>query len=217
MVIDSEGKILARASAADYMKQLKEPVKTDFMEKTGGHEETHFNSIYEIPANTLEAKLPWMKRGNIIINSLQAGIFVVTPDLSTVLKHMRLDHISGNHTVHDVQVTPEGHFLLFNNIVAGRQGPAMSAIQKVDPVSGRVIFEFTALPHGMFYSAGGGGVQELPDVIFFNHTTTGGYVYSKKTKKIIRTMPRLKAGPQGIQWIQEMKLIDASGFLKHTN
>ena len=218
LVLNQAGKTLHKINAQEIVTQVKTPrypvkIRKDHTGLAPDFEATHFNSIYEIPENSLSEKLPWLAPGNIIVNSLKLGIFILTPDLKKVLRHIDLSRFSHDNAIHDAQVNSRGELLVFNNNVKDSGLGPYSAIQKFDLRTLRPVFEFTPANKLLFYSAGGGGVQEIGEYIFFSHTLTGGFLYSKREKKIIRAYPGANGDPTGIRRIQEMKLIDASGFL----
>ncbi len=114
-------------------------------------ETSHFNSIYEIPENKGGKKSRFLKAGNLIVNSTGIGIFILSPDLSEVLYEKSYSHSLRNE-IHDVQVTPDGLFLIFNNTVNDPlTSYKYSAIQKFDPVSEKLIFDY---PNGPDRTAG---------------------------------------------------------------
>jgi len=216
-VIDQEGKILARTTADDLLKLAGiGPMGPASLTHSADFETSHLNSIYEIPSHRKERQFPWLKPGNVIVNGLFHGIFVLSPDLKTLHRHVRFYKGPSGHRIHDVQVTGDGNMILFNNHAGGAKDKMYSAIQKIDPKTEKVIFEFTARPKGMFYSEGGGGVQVIGDKIFFNHSLTGGYLYSLKSRDIVRTFPQ-NTEVRAPGWIQEIKMVDASEFLKNAN
>lgn len=216
LILDQDGKTLARISAAEILKLSGlEPMNGKNSDHQADNEISHFNSIYEIPPNKREKEIPWLKSGNIIINGLFHGIFVFSPDLKILLHHLKLDKGPHGHSLHDVQVTPDGNLLYFNNHAGVGTKKRFSAIQKIDPVKKKIIFEFTARPKEMFFSAGAGGVQEIGDYIFFSHSLTGGYLYSRKNRDIVGTYPQNLG--TSVRWIQDIKMIDATEFLKNSN
>jgi hypothetical protein len=185
-----------------FIKDMKADVET-----------SHFNSIYEIPENKGELKAGYLKHGNIIINSLSLGIFILSPDLTKTLFH-ELNPFSRRNHLHDVQVSPTGEFLIYNNIVNDNsEGYPYSAIQKYDSINKTLTFEYTPSPKAFFFSSACGGVQELDnDLIFFSHFTIGGFLYSRKQKKMIFAMAVTNGSIYSISGTQQLKLIDFSKF-----
>lgn len=221
VVLDIEtGRVLYRKSARDMitankilpMRWRETPV---LKESNADIETTHFNSIYEIPANS--GKASYLKAGNIIVNSVGLGIFILSPDLEKTLYH-NVNKFSFNHRVHDVQVTASGEFLFFNNQVDDlKESYRYSAIHKYDPVTDRLTFEYTSQPKAFFFSPVCGGVQELDDdLLFFSHVLDGGFLYSRKQKKMISAIP----GTNGNIFVQtptqQIKMIDFSKFQENS-
>ncbi len=220
IILDLNGKVLHRESFYPHMVEKKIRLLNWTMGKRlkdlgAQSESSHFNSIYEIPANAYEMKLPWLKQGNIIVNSTSLGVFILSPDVKNVL-HRKLFDSSHNHEIHDVQVNPEGEYLFFNNRISISSNAYISAIQKYDDVKKSLTFNFQSNPPEMFYSPACGGVQEFRDMIFFSHVTTGGYYYSKEKETIVSSIPGLNGNPHESSPVQQLKLINANEFLKHS-
>ncbi len=221
-VFDLNGNLVHRVSAMDILKQAEvtplHDQKAEILKRfSADYETSHFNSIYEIPDNTYADKIPWMKTGNIIVNSYSLGIFILSPDLQKVLYHKELP-FSNDHEFHDVQVTQKGEFLLFNNYrqMPGERDIPHSAIQKYDPVTDKVTFEFTSVNKEHFYSPACGGVQEFPEFIFFSHITKGGFFYSKEKKEIILAIPGFAGDSESVAPTQQIKIVDVREFLKNS-
>lgn len=194
MVISLEGKVLHEVSAAIiYSKKdataldwtLSDVVKQQSGALTEG---SHVNSIHEVPPPAKGVTSAY-RPGDIIINSVQSGIFVLSPDLSEVRERLILPDSLG-HQVHDVQMSQRGHLIYFNNI--HRQAVLtnmFSAIQEYDPRQEKLVFEFTATPKDFFFSGICGGVQELDrDLVMFNDNLSGTYIYSRSKKKLIKSL-----------------------------
>lgn len=192
MVIDLDGKIVAKANASEL---LKKHIKFTGA-KLGGMwkqltaadiEDTHFNSIYEIPENT--SPLKYLKAGNIVVNSVVSGHCFLSPDLKKS-EFCKVLPISPDPTIHDLQVTPKGELLLFNNQVRDVGEDPYSAIVKRDPVAAKTIYEFTAEPKEMFFSPVKGSVQQLmPDILLVSHMYDGVFFIRESTKKVEMYLP----------------------------
>lgn len=220
LILDLDGKEIHRQNAYHHIKSLRlkslnYPAASARRILGVDVETTHFNSIYEIPPNGNESAAPWLKAGNIIVNSLVLGVLILSPDLSKVHYHEQLP-FSHKHQIHDLQVTPAGEFLFFNNIVNSKDSPVHSAVQKYNPVEKKIVLSVTARPLGMFYSPACGGAQEIGDLIFFSHVHTGGYYYSKKDNTIFDTIPGTHGNTTSVSAVQQLKLIHADNFLKNS-
>ncbi|MFL5783859.1 MAG: hypothetical protein ACJ76H_04555 [Bacteriovoracaceae bacterium] len=218
MILDLNGKILRRVNSTTIVRSVGgeplnwyKPVELAVVKAT--IETTHFNSFYEIPENAYSATVPWMKAGNLIVNSIKLGIFVLSPDLSHVLSHHLIPH---ENQLHDVQVTPDGNFLIFNNWAQSTDGNRFSAIQKYDPVTKKITTLFEASPKETFYSPACGGVQELGDLIFFNHITGGGFIWSVPEQKLIKSFQGYNGKRQALTPMQQLKLVDVGEFFKNS-
>ncbi len=218
-IISLDGKILSDVIANDLLKQQiagKEPVKLPpWIVKTYGadFEQTHFNSIYEIPANS--SKIAFLKSGNIIVNSIGIGACVLTPDLKTVLDCRTFPSTHENR-VHDVQITPEGNYIYFNNEASASKTLHSSAVDEFNPASKKITFHFAANPAVLFYSPICGGVQVLDkDYLLVSHVQNGAYVIHRKSRKVMGYFPYLSMEDYNmtIQPTQQIKAAKLSSFL----
>jgi hypothetical protein len=220
LILDENGKVLHQQTGSWLLRQIGHRpinlrIKHPIGEEKADYDLTHFNSIYEIPENAGAAHASYLKPGNIIVNSSGVGIFILSPDLKRVLYHVK---IKDNEDVllHDVQVTLEGEFIYFNNVIADPESPnRYSAIDKYNPITKKRTFRFTAEPKGMFYATTSGGVQEFGDFIFFSHIVTGGYLYSKTKKTIVLTVPPSFSSPLRPVPVQQIKILDVRKFLEN--
>ncbi len=219
LILDENGKVLHEQSGTWLLGQTGlKPLYWPILENNPGASKadidvTHFNSIYEIPENTGAAQASYLAPGNIIINSSALGIFILAPDLKKLLYHTK----AGIWLIHDVQVTPDGEFIFFNNIVTGDKSAPnpYSSIDKYNPVTRMTTFRWTSEPKEVFYATTCGGVQELGDYIFFSHIVTGGYLYSKSRKMIVKTVPPGNSTPLKPKPVQQIKLLDVRKFLQN--
>lgn len=226
-IISIEGKALHRVTAYDLMKQAGQQsldfyLNPELMRKFGVKQEvSHFNSIYEIPKINNKNVPSYIKEGNIIVNGLSLGIHVLSPDLKTVLFQTRFPS-SDYHWVHDVKVKENGNFLFFNNMDAEpfkKRGlyPTTkllsgntienysSSVQEFDPALKKNIFTFNASPKSMFFSRVCGNVQEIDQgMMLFTHNLNGTFIYSKKQKTIVATIPGTHADGERIIASQEV-------------
>lgn len=220
LIIDLNGKILARESfypqfSSNGLKPLLWDELKTLREIDADEETSHFNSIYEIPENSYSSSVPWLKAGNIIVNSLNLGVFVFSPDLKQLL-HQKKFPFSQDHMVHDVQITSHGEYLLFNNWTKNPAASRISAIQKFNEIDDEMTFDFRASPPELFYSASCGGVQEIGDYLFFSHIITGGYFYSKKEKRILYVVPGINGNGLELQPLQQLKLVNLLQHFKNS-
>lgn len=234
LVISLDGKVLHRQSGVEIMKQAKQESINFFMANQLAEifktkiENTHFNSVYEIPKITNKNVPSYIKEGNIIVNGLVLGIHILSPDLKTVLFQKKFD-TSYNHWVHDVQVKSNGNVIYFNNIdaipgkplypiILSGQNPEnySSSVQELDPLMKKIIFNFSASPKSLFFSWVCGSVQELSsDILLFTHYLNGAYIYSKSKKTTLATVPGTNADYHRIVPSQQVKAQDLTAFLSH--
>lgn len=231
LILNLQGKILHQRLMIDIYKDSKtDPISLNLDPHLrplfgDGHEISHLNSIYEIPSNAATAS--YMKEGNIVINGLMSGIQILTPDLSHVVYHTKLK-TAVHHAVHDVQINSKGNFLLFVNAVANKKNRNVShpnwrsfndlhsAIQEINPATNDIVSEFETTPAEIFYSKACGSIQEINnDIWLFTHIISGTYIYSKKEKKILHSIPATHLNDHQFIPVQQVKALDLSQFLSH--
>jgi hypothetical protein len=189
MMISLKGEVLHEALSDDLLRQAKverpaiDPGPVFATEMKVDLEVSHFNSFYEIPKLKVKSPLPEMKEGNFIVNGRGDGLFILSPDLKTLLRHINLPQ-SLNHQVHDAQILEDGRLLIFNNLTKESNSLRLiSSIQEIDLAKNKIVFEFTGTPKGVFYTKIGGAVQKLDeDNYLLIHPYLGSYIYSKKRK-----------------------------------
>ncbi len=216
LVISLEGKILAQTQASAFMPEtvskLEFPLHSVWIspfKEIPSFETTHFNSFFEVPPQSFSSTL---KEGDFIVNSVQLGVFVLSSDLKVLRSHRVLKG-SVDHSIHDVQVSSKGTFLLFNNDVAGKNWKR-SALQEIDPVTDKVIWEFGSEGGMTFYTAAGGGIQRLDQrYILYSLFLNGTYILDTVTGKVIRSIHGTHRLPtHGILFSQNIRAVDLKSF-----
>ncbi len=231
LILDLTGKVLHSQTTDSLLHQANLPALKNFFSIPSWKSEretSHFNSIYEIPP-TQGLDLPsYLKEGNVIVNSLDLGFFILSPDLQTVLYHARFPN-SYEHRVHDVQVTPEGNFIYFNNnvnfgqktnfIISGPEvGNFYSGVYEVKPQTFEIVRWFESNPKEMFYSWVSSNVQRLSrDIWLFTHHLDGVYIYSHATKSMIHALPALHFWQRAPLPLHEIRAGDFRRFLDNRN
>lgn len=181
-------------------------------------EGSHFNSIYEIPDNKMAQSNPAFSAGHVIVNDVSAGIFILSTDLSKPLYMHR--HQLPIYT-HDAQVNQKGNFIYFNNEQVGTQsnlqGGPYSGVEEINPLTGKMIYQFFGRPKEIFYSACCGGVQELDqENLLVSHMTNGFFVLNKKSGKIVYSSGKtttFQGGETSVTVTQQYRAEDLSKFL----
>jgi hypothetical protein len=226
LVFDLAGRVLHTQTTLPLLRQAGiSPLRYNIRVPVGGAdvEVSHFHSFYEIP-KLAAAELPeYLREGNVIVNSLELGVFVLTPDLRTVLFRTTFP-TSYLHRVHDVQVTPAGNFLYFNNVAAANQpksGPITplanqySTVNEARPRGHELVRTFEASPREVFFSWISSNVQRLTDDLWlFTHHLNGTYVYSHAKKNLILFVPGTHFQESGFAPVQQVRAEDLGGFLR---
>lgn len=221
MVLTLGGKILFQVNADVLFKKaaIKENLRNDgdhiLEEMKVKNEISHFNSFYEVP-EIPGNKLSFLKKETLVINGRGDGIFFLSPDLQSVLRHVNISQ-SSDHKIHDVQVLKNGHLLLFNNLVAGRGDlERCSSVLEIDLKTNKIVFEFFATPESMFYSPVAGSVQQLDsDHLLFTHILNGTFIYSKSKKDLVSTIINTHTERGRFIHTQQVKSVDLSKFMGH--
>lgn len=220
VVISLDGKILHDQSIGHLLpadRLLHLPIHNEFnVFHNVRIERSHFNSIFEIPEVPVRPDAPWLKRGNIIANSVKLGVLVLSPDLKTVLHHFTYPASVG-HQVHDVKITPSGRLLLFNNMCVTKSTEvAFSTIDEVDPVTFAPSFVFGNNEKMHFFAGSRSGTHVIDkDHLAFSLEWQGVYVLSRKRRKIIFANHTVNTGPYGIISNQEVRVVRLGQFLKY--
>jgi hypothetical protein len=178
------------------------------------NEMTHFNSIYEIGEVKRSDAPAYLRKGNYVVNGLEHGAFILSSDLKEFLFHFQ-NPFSFRHYVHDVQVRENGNFLMFtnrhHNNTHFNKG---SAIQEVDVVNNLLVFDFLSDPPSVFFSECCGGVQELSqDALLFSDNQNGAYIFSRRQRKLLRTLRSLHHRDGHQLRVQDVKAQDLRRFL----
>lgn len=222
MVISLKGEILHEITSDKLMKQvLKDFVihlthqeMTDNLKAT--QELSHFNSVYEIPKLDDSVKSSFLKEGSIIVNGLEDGLFILTPDLKEMKFHLMVPS-AYKHRIHDAQILPNGHLIYFNNVTSDFSAfNISSAIQEYDLSSKKVVENIAAEPKQLFYSPLAGSVQKLDaDHFLFTHYILGTYIYSLKEKRILTSLTQTHQIGLTHKYTQQVKALNLSKFLSH--
>jgi hypothetical protein len=230
LVVDLAGRVLHAQTALPLLTaaklsrlHLSMAVKVPGMDATT--EISHFNSIYEIPPRATAGGPAYLRPGNVVVNSTNLGIFVLTPDLQTLLHHSQFPS-SRRHQVHDVQVTRRGTYLFFNNLVDSGQpqyhpisGPVLpehwSAVEELDPRTLAPVHRFEGKSRLLFYSPISSNVQEVTDDVWlFTHVITGTYLYSKSRRDVFLSIPGTHYNARGYTQAQQVRAENLTDFLR---
>lgn len=166
---------------------------------------SHFNSFYEIPPQQ-DSDSSDLRAGDLVLNGMRQGTFIVTPDLKRLVKLVRLP--AHDHLVHDVQATPRGTLLYFNNVIKGTIEVRSSAIEEIMPTTGKLLWQIKSDLGPLFHSPICGSVQKISDdLVFFTHAHSGAYLYSFAAKKIVWSTIRFQTNGSAIRVVQQVKLL----------
>lgn len=184
------------------------------------HEFSHANSIYEIAGNT--SANPAFQAGNYIVNANSLNlILILDREMKKVLysvKHQ--SHPLFHWGYHDVQVTPQGKILIYNNSWLDVKDPktAKSAIEEYDPADGSRKVIYRADPSQHFSSETFGGVQVLPGKnLLLSEMSNGGRAFEvdPNGKQVWESRPTPINPETGKHFpFQQIKRLELTEFLR---
>ncbi len=220
--IDLNGKVIAEQNAEFLFKEVafdfpKWSVHDSYHKFGFRYERSHFNSIYEVPANTRSAEGGFFAAGSIIVNSLRGGYFILDSSMKKILHHHILLN-SDDHSIHDVQMLPTGEVLLFNNRNTDDSKGLYSSIEIWEPKTRKMTYRFTAPEKQWFFSASAGAVQLIDDsVLLITHRLNGVFLVDRKTNKLLFSNPHFATGAHlaDLYELQDIKKVDVEKFLKN--
>lgn len=178
-ISDLNGKQKARWALFDHIDELYQKLdlkKFDFALPAQRPDETfpeikyefaHVNAIYEIPQNDLEKKFSYMKKGNLLVtfNGL-SSVVIFDPELKKIEFVYRVlkTNLLG---IHDGQILPNGHLLIFKNYNDPIENPSTS-INEFDMQNDTSVWSYQFKKPELDYNPHSGSVQLLANGnIFF--------------------------------------------------
>lgn len=216
MVINLKGEVVHKTTALELWKQVKLKARLrnsnqEMLQLSKVENElSHFNSFYEVPLARQKSY------GKYIVNSREDGVLLISSDLKKVLGFFKIPQ-SFDHQVHDAQILPNGHLLVFNNVNRKTSGMDFSSsILELDVKTLKKKFEISATPKSFFFSPTGSSVQKLDnDHYLISHLLMGSMIYSKIKKDFIEII----LGTHLLDGVptptQQVKAIDLKQFLSH--
>jgi hypothetical protein len=218
-VVSLEGEILYSQDSTYLGKIRKAQLQNDlprFIKESLGVEAevSRINSFYEV-GPTVGKTHPAIKPGNFVINGLDQGFFILSPDLSKVLYHGAIPS-PRDHRVYDLQVTSGGGLLYFKTHKGSAGYPGHSAIEELDPITGKINEVFSAQDKPFFYAPAGGGVQSIDDdILVFHDTNLAVFFFSRKRNKIYKSLTHIHQWPLYHTPLSNLKLLLKNEFFEH--
>lgn len=160
-VLDPEGAVLAQRSILEVVKQNAQNFPLDRRDPSYGGQMWvdifHCNSVEFMYREELFERHPLYQPGNVLICSRhQDRAFIF--DFATGALRWSWGHGTLS-APHDAHVLENGNILLLDNGV----GRMVSRVLEIEPLSGKVVWEYRADPPKSFYTATKGTVQRLPN------------------------------------------------------
>lgn len=199
-IADTEGKILARWDLFDHIDELYKLLELsslDFALPAERPDETfpdikyefsHVNSIYEIPANELQSRFPYMKKGNLLVtfNGL-SSVVIFDPELKNIKFVYRVlkTNLLG---IHDGQILPNGHLLIFKNYNDPIDAP-FTSINEFDMQNDLSVWSYVFKTPELDYNPHSGSVQMLEsgNVFFTDYSHgLGKMVEIERSGKVVK-------------------------------
>jgi len=162
MLLDGEGRPVKSLSLFDAFRRSPEihrlrPVRPDRQGVEPWFDLFHANSVQSIRRPDLEGRHPIFAPGNVLVCSRhQSCIAVVNWDEGRLVWAWGADRLLGPH---DAQLLENGNILVFDN----GMGRGWSRVIELDPISGKIVWEYRAAEPADFYTLSKGSSQRLPN------------------------------------------------------
>ncbi|MBC7537182.1 MAG: hypothetical protein H7281_00050 [Bacteriovorax sp.] len=179
----------------------------------------HVNSFYQIPKQNKINSNKFFKENNYVVNSSNAShVFVLNESLDKIValipKVKDKNRIKFFSIIHDVQPTPNGELIVYNNYNVHDKNP-LSKIEIYDSNFEKTLFSYTRENPERFLSKIAGGVQFFSDGTFLYSEIINDHSkvhYINKKGELIKTF-NIK-WPSLLKGVQEMKAYDLASFIK---
>jgi outer membrane protein assembly factor BamB len=157
-ILSNDGKVVESASLFDMMSAAGFQFLRIPPDPNEGYIDLfHANSMQWMTQEHLFDRNRIYEAGNIIVSIRhQNTVAVFDWDKKELLWEWGRGHISGQH---DAQVLANGNFLIFDNGI----GRDWSRVIELDPMTKRIVWEYSAPDKKMFYTLGRGANQRLPN------------------------------------------------------
>ncbi len=141
----------------------------------------HLNEIEPLP-EALAAAFPMFRAGDLLISMRNLNTIAVLDGSSLRLKWWKTGPFFGQH---DPEFLPNGHIAVFDNRIRGlHHGLGYSRLLEIDPLTGRITWQYRGTDADPFYSYIGGKIQWLENGDLLVAEPQGGRVF-----EITRTQP----------------------------
>lgn len=180
-------------------------VRLQYMPKNDAlYQYSHLNSFYEIPPGTSFAE-PALSAGNLVLNSLGLPlIFIITSDFKNIL--WAWSNLEVEQNLHDVEISPQGDLVLFNNQPFGK-GHEVSSLDIYSFPEMILKHRVLSNERTNFYSDVRGGIEVLGNSTYLINSAWGEVYYVDKNLHV-RSWFRTSLG-----FIQDVQVLDLQGFL----
>ena len=155
-ILNEEGKVEDSASLFNMMSKSGFQFERVAPDEREGHIDLfHANSVQWMTQDHLYQRHPIYGPGNILVSIRhQNTVAVFDWEKRELLWEWGRGQISGQH---DAQVLKDGHFLIFDNGLSR----GWSRVIELDPLSKRIVWEYSAPDQKAFYTLGRGSNQRL--------------------------------------------------------
>lgn len=176
----------------------------------------HFNSFYEIPKNPKEKELPFIHENNYVVNTGLGPVLFFDKNLN-LLSSVLLNP-SPHVNLHDVQVTPEGHLLIYRNWTQ----ESKSRLELLELPQLKTLWSFSGnRKFSNFFSKSLGSVQQLENGnFFFSDITEGGRILEIKPNGDLLNdieYPEIDLQTNQPRQILKAKIRNLAGFISNHN
>jgi hypothetical protein len=181
--------VRSMSSGTDYLLEVDRQARVTWQWRSRDHLETdfpyhdrssedpvHINSVHELPPNRwYEAGDRRFRPGNILVSARHLDcIFIIDRPSGEVVWSYR----EGLDRQHEARMVVGGRFdgmiVVFNNRTSNRVAFRSSTVQIIDPVAGKVIWDYTA---ANFFSSVAGSQVALPNGNLMISSSHGGRIF----------------------------------------
>ncbi len=153
---------MAKGGALQYISQAPDRFLAEDSDTTqhpdAKFELSHFNSIYELPENKIAERIPAFRKGNLLLSFNPYSCYGILDTTSGKIEWV--GYLPEATTLHTPKLTPQGTILVFQNCTRGR---LWTSINEYDPLTGNMVWEWTAQPKESLCAIVLGDVERLPN------------------------------------------------------
>jgi len=210
-VLDQEGKTLDEISI---FRSLLDSSFAGYLDKVQSRPDIFHANTVRVFDGSLERFSPYYKKGNILVALRNiSAIVIIDPAIRQVVWAVDGKAEGWWGTLHDPEVLPNGHLLVYDNFMFPWGADARSKVIEVDPFEKEVIWTYDGGRSNRFYSLVAGSVQRLPNEnILVTESDNGRAFEITRDRKVVwdyTTPYRIGEGGQQMARVMRMQRINS--------